>query len=180
VRVEPTDIEGVALLHWELIADERGAFARTFCEVELAGAGLPFRAVQSNISRNTARHTLRGMHYQRAPHGEPKIISCTRGRIWDVAVDMRPGSATYRRWIAVELAPDQNLALHLPIGIAHGFITLEPDSEVHYLMGAEYVAAAAHGIRWDDPAIAIGWPAQPKVISARDAGYPLIELSNNG
>lgn len=168
-------MEGIALLHWELAHDERGSFARTFCRAELAAAGLPFEVVQANVSRNDARHTLRGMHFQHDPYGEPKIVSCTRGRIWEVAVDMRPDSPTCRQWRGFELGPDAGCAVHLPRGIAHGFLTLEPDSEVHYLMGAEYAPAAAMGIRWDDPAIGISWPAEPAIISDRDARFPLLD-----
>lgn len=175
MRIEPTQIDGLVVLRWELIEDERGSFARTFCEDEMAAAGLPFRIVQANISRNIATHTLRGLHMQRAPHGEPKIVSCPRGRIWDVAVDMREDSATYRRWWAAELSEGGDCALHLPAGIAHGFLTLEPETEVHYLMGAPYVPEAAMGVRWNDPTIGIDWPAAPAVISERDAGYPLLE-----
>lgn len=174
MRIEPTAIEGVVILRWELVDDERGSFARTFCMEQMAAAGLPFSVVQANISRNTAKHTLRGLHMQCAPHGEPKIVSCPRGRVWDVAVDMREDSPTYRRWLAVELDEDGDCALHLPEGVAHGFLTLEPNSEVHYLMGAQYAPAAAVGFRWDDPALAIEWPHQPAVISDRDAGYPLL------
>ena len=110
-----------------------------------------------------------------APHGEPKIVSCPRGRIWDVAVDLRDASPTYRQWQAFELSPDSDSALHLPSGVAHGFVTLEPDSEVHYLMGAAYVPGAATGVRWDDPAIGIDWSVQPAVISDADRGYALLE-----
>lgn len=161
-------------------ADARGSFARTFCEAEFAAAGLPFRIVQANLSTNIDRHTLRGLHYQRDPHGEPKIVSCTRGRIWDVAVDVRPGSPTYLHWRGYELSPEGGVALHLPTGIAHGFVTLEPDSEVHYLMGAAYVPGAATGLRWNDPAIGIDWPATPAVISERDRGYPLLGGASHG
>ncbi len=175
MRIEETAIPGVAVLHYELYADDRGSFARTFCEEELAAAGLSFRVIQANLSRNTARHTLRGLHFQQAPHGEPKIVSCVLGRIWDVAVDLREDSPTYRRWLGFELAPEENRALHLPEGIAHGFLTLEPESEVHYLMGAAYVPGAATGLRWDDPALGIDWPALPAVISERDATYPLLD-----
>ena len=174
MRIEPTAIEGVVILRWELVTDERGSFARTFCTEELDAAGLPFSVVQANISRNHAKHTLRGLHMQCAPHDEPKIVSCPRGRIWDVAVDMREGSATYRRWLALELHEAGDCALLLSEGLAHGFLTLEPDSEVHYLMGAPYVPAAATGFRWDDPAFGIEWPHLPAVISERDSGYPLL------
>ena len=175
MRIEPTAIEGVVILRWELVEDERGSFARTFCTEEMEAAGLPFNVLQANVSRNFARHTLRGLHMQRAPHGEPKIVSCPRGRMWDVAVDMRAGSSTYRRWTAVELFEDGDSALHLPAGVAHGFLTLEPDTEVQYLMGAPYEPSAASGIRWDDPAIGIDWPHRPAVISERDAAYPYLE-----
>jgi dTDP-4-dehydrorhamnose 3,5-epimerase len=166
---------GVAILHWGFARDERGGFARTFCAAGLAAAGLPFRVVQANVSRNPARHTLRGMHYQAAPHGEAKIVSCVRGRVWEAAVDMRPDSATWRQWRAFELAPDLDRSVHLPAGVASGFITLEADSEVHYLMGAEYVPGAAMGLRWDDPAIGISWPASPAIVSERDAAFPVLD-----
>ena len=176
MRIEPTEIAGVDLILWDMVADERGGFARTFCAEAMAAVGIPFAVAQANISLNPAIRTLRGLHYQREPHGEPKIVSCRSGRIFDVAVDMRNGSPTYRRWLGFELGRDLPRALHLVSGIAHGFLTLEPDSEVHYLMGAPYVAGAATGVRWDDPAIAIDWPAVPAVISERDAGYSLLDL----
>ena len=174
MRIKPTTIEGVVILRWDLIEDERGSFARTFCMEEMEAAGLPFSVVQTNISRNRARNTLRGLHMQAEPHGEPKIVSCPRGRIWDVALDMREHSATYRDWVAFELHQHSDFALHLPEGIAHGFLTLEPDTEVQYLMGAPYVPGAAMGFRWDDPALAIEWPHQPAALSQRDASYPLL------
>ena len=170
----PTRIEGVTIVELEPRRDERGGFARTFCERELDEAGLPFRVVQANLSTNAEALTLRGLHFQRDPHGEPKIVSCPSGRIFDVAVDIRPGSATYLQWEAIEMAPDLDRIFHLGEGIAHGFLTLEPDSAVHYLMGAPYVAEAATGLRWDDPAIGIDWPAEPAIVSERDRGYALI------
>ena len=175
MRIEPTALRGVALIHWEMASDERGRFARTFCTHAMAAAGLPFTVAQANISLNSAPHTLRGLHYQADPHGEPKIVSCRAGRIFDVAVDMRPGAPTFRQWLGVELGRDRPLALHLPSGVAHGFLTLEPDSEVHYLMGAPYASEAACGVRWDDPAIGIDWPARPAVIGERDARFALLE-----
>lgn len=175
MRFEPSRIAGVVLIRLDLHSDDRGSFARTFCADELAAAGLPFTVVQANLSRNTHRHTLRGLHLQREPHGEPKIVSCPRGRIWDVAVDLREGSPTCRAWQGFELSPASDNALHLPTGVAHGFLTLEPDSEVHYLMGAAYVPGAATGVRWDDPAIAVDWPAAPAVMSDADRGYALLE-----
>lgn len=177
MRFEASRIPGVVLIRLDVKADARGSFARTFCVAEMEAAGLPFTVVQANVSRNIASYTLRGLHYQRAPHGEPKIVSCSRGRIWDVAIDMRAESPSYRAWQAFELSPDSASALHLPTGVAHGFLTLEPESEVHYLMGAAYAPGAATGVRWDDPVIGIEWPAVPVVISDADRGYPLLEAA---
>jgi len=118
---------------------------------------------------------LRGLHFQQPPFGEPKVVSCSRGRIWDVAVDIRPSSPTFRRWEAFQLSEDSATAIFLPAGIAHGFLTLEPHTEVNYFMGAAFVAEAARGIRWDDPAIGIDWPAQPALISERDRSFPLLD-----
>jgi len=174
MRVEPGGMDGLALLRWAVHEDGRGSFARIYCRAALAEAGLPFEVVQVNVSRNPARHTLRGLHFQRPPHAEPKIVACLRGRIWDVAVDMRPDSATYRHWRAFELSGEEGIAVHLAAGFAHGFITLEPDCEVHYLMGAAFAPEAASGIRWDDPAIGIAWPVAPAVISDNDLGFPLL------
>jgi dTDP-4-dehydrorhamnose 3,5-epimerase len=162
-------------VRWDFSHDVRGSFARIFCEMEFREAGLPFRVVQANVSRNPMRHTLRGLHLQREPHGEPKLVSCTQGRIWDVAVDMRKESLTYLRWLAFELGPDSGFALHLAEGIAHGFITLEQESEVLYLMGTRFVPGAAIGVRWDDPLIGIDWPAEPVVISDRDRALPYMK-----
>lgn len=172
MRLVATGIEGVRLLETEPIADDRGDFSRSYCNAEFAAAGIDFTPVQSNISRNTARGTLRGMHYQAAPTPDPKIVRCTRGRIFDVAVDLRPGSETFCHWVSAELSPENQTALYIPAGCAHGFITLEPDSEVHYLMGAAYIAELGRGVRWDDPAFSIDWPILPSMISSRDATYP--------
>ena len=177
MRIEPTAIDGIAILHWALATDDRGSFGRTYCREELAAAGLRFEPVQANVTRNPARHTLRGLHFQAAPHAEPKIVSCARGRIWDAAVDVRPGSPTFGRWLGFELGPESERSLYLGDGIAHGFLTLEPDSDVHYLMGAEHVPGAAAGVRWDDPALAIDWPAAPAIMSDRDRGLPLLEAT---
>lgn len=172
MRLVATGIEGVRLLETEPIADDRGDFSRSYCNAEFAAAGIDFTPVQSNISRNTARGTLRGMHYQAAPTPDPKIVRCTRGRIFDVAVDLRPGSETFCHWVSAELSSENQTALYIPAGCAHGFITLEPDSEVHYLMGAAYIAELGRGVRWDDPAFSIDWPILPSMISSRDATYP--------
>jgi dTDP-4-dehydrorhamnose 3,5-epimerase len=149
-------------------ADPRGSFARTFCTETFAAAGIAMQIAQTNFSRNPRRLTLRGMHYQTEPHGEPKLVHCVRGRIFDVAVDLRPGSPTLRRWAAVELSPDLDRAFYIPRGCAHGFLTLEDDCDIVYLMGAPYVPMAGRSVRWNDPAFRIEWPAQPLEISERD------------
>ena len=166
-----TEVPGVLAVELEKLGDERGFFARSFCAEEFARHGLAAAFVQVNISFNRRRGTLRGLHYQAEPKPEPKLVRCTRGAIFDVAVDLRPGTATYCRWTARELSAGNHRALYVPAGCAHGFITLEDDSEVCYLMGAAYDPELARGVRWNDPAFAIAWPLQPSVISARDAGY---------
>ena len=152
--------------------DERGFFARSFCVDELRRAGLHTDYPQGNVSFNKRRHTLRGMHYQAAPHGEVKIVGCTAGAILDVVVDLRAGSPTRFEWCAAELTAANGGQLYIPAGFAHGFLTLADDTEVAYRMGTRYVAEGARGLRWDDPRLAIAWPARPAVISERDATYP--------
>ena len=177
MHIRPTKIEGLRIIELEQQTDSRGSFSRTFCELEFAAAGIPFRIVQVNLSLNRSVLTLRGMHYQETPHGEPKVVSCLKGRIFDVVVDLRRQSPTFLQWEAVELAPEHGQMLYLAEGLAHGFMSLEPDSEVQYFMGAPYVPEAARGVRWDDPAIGIAWPAVPEVISERDRDHPLLKLA---
>ncbi|HUJ61574.1 MAG TPA: dTDP-4-dehydrorhamnose 3,5-epimerase [Kofleriaceae bacterium] len=165
-------LPGVYLIELERRSDERGFFARSFCEDELAAAGLHTRYPQGNVSRNDRKHTLRGMHYQAAPHGEVKIVGCTAGAILDVVVDLRAGSPTRMHWLAVELTPASGAQLYIPAGFAHGFLTLADATEVAYRMGTRYVPELARGFRWNDPLVGIRWPAVPAVISARDASYP--------
>jgi dTDP-4-dehydrorhamnose 3,5-epimerase len=171
-----TALEGVLLVDPELLTDERGGFARTFCTEEFAEHGLDARVVQSNISLNARAGTLRGMHYQADPHGEAKLVRVTSGAIFDVAVDLRPSSPTYLQWFGTELSSQNQRALWIPVGCAHGFQTLHDDSEVLYLMSAPYVPGAGRGVRWDDPAFGIEWPAPPsggmRTMSERDATYP--------
>lgn len=174
MQFRPTSIDGFVIVELDPIEDERGAFVRTFCEREFRSAGIGFNVVQANLSLNTHRHTLRGLHFQEPPFGEPKIVSCTRGRIFDVAVDLRPDSETYLEWKGVELGAETGRMVYLAEGLAHGFLTLEAESQIHYLMGAEYRPEQARGLRWDDPALAIAWPAPPAVISERDSTYPLL------
>jgi len=172
MRFVEQPLAGVFRIELERHRDERGSFARSFCEAELAAAGLHTHFPQGNVSWNRTKFTLRGMHYQAAPHGEVKIVSCTSGAILDVVVDLRRGSASYLRWHAVELSPASGDQLYIPAGFAHGFMTLADDTEVSYRMGTPYVAELARGLRWDDAKIGIVWPAAPAVISRRDATYP--------
>lgn len=167
-----TEIPGVVAIELEKLGDQRGFFARSFCAEAFVAQGLPGRFPQANISFNKHKATLRGMHYQAEPKPEPKVVRCTRGAIFDVAADLRPDSPAYRRWTGCELTADNHHALYVPAGCAHGFVTLEDDSEVHYLMGENYHPDLARGVRWNDPAFAIDWPLEPAVISPRDAGYP--------
>jgi dTDP-4-dehydrorhamnose 3,5-epimerase len=174
VRFEPTPLHGVWVVELEPIRDERGWFARTFDARAFRERGLDPAVVQCNASFNVHRDTLRGMHYQAEPHGEPKLVSCPSGAIFDVAVDLRRDSPTYCRWFGAELGADNGRMLFIPAGLAHGFQTLVDDSLVLYQMGHEYVPDASRGIRWDDPAFAISWPppACGRKISERDASYP--------
>ena len=173
LKLVRTPLAGVWEVEPEPIGDERGWFARTFDAKAFAAAGLSSAVVQCNVSYNARRDTLRGMHYQADPHSEPKLIRCVRGAIFDVAVDLRPGSATFRRWHAAELSAENHRALYIAPGLAHGFQTLTADCEVEYQMGSAYVADAGRGVRWDDPAFAIEWPRPEgeRIISERDRNY---------
>ncbi|HKP77652.1 MAG TPA: dTDP-4-dehydrorhamnose 3,5-epimerase family protein [Phenylobacterium sp.] len=172
MRFTPTEIAGVVRVEAEPHRDERGLFARLHCPEEFAAAGIPFEPAQTSLSRNPQRHTLRGMHYQRAPHGERKLVRVARGRVFDVAVDLRPTSPTYRRWTGAELSAENLAALFIPDGVAHGFLTLEPDSDVVYQITPAFRPGHAAGVRWDDPAFGIAWPAVPALMSPADAAYP--------
>lgn len=172
MRFSETEIAGVVVVDIEAHSDERGAFARLQCPDEFAAAGHPFTPAQTSLSRNPRPGTLRGLHYQPAPHPEVKLVRAVRGRIFDVAVDLRPGSPTHRKWTAAELSADNARALLIPEGIAHGFLTLEPDTDVLYQISPRFEPGHEAGVRWDDPAFGVAWPARPQVISERDAGYP--------
>jgi dTDP-4-dehydrorhamnose 3,5-epimerase len=174
VRIEATELAGVFVVDAEPVADDRGTFTRTFAADEFAQHGLDPTVVQCNISTNRRAGTLRGVHWQAAPHGEAKLVRCTRGRIFDVAVDVRTDSPTFRRWLGFELSGVEPRALYLAVGFAHGFISLEPDSEVFYQISAPHRPAASRGFRWDDPAVAIEWPAAPTVLSDRDRSLPML------
>jgi dTDP-4-dehydrorhamnose 3,5-epimerase len=168
----PTELPGAWLIDLEPHEDERGTFARTWCVRELTERGLPSGFVQSSISRTRRRGTLRGMHWQEAPHAEDKLVRCTRGSIQDVIVDLRSGSPTRLRHLSVRLDGASGRSLLVPRGFAHGFQTLEDDVEVLYLMTAYYEPTAARGARWDDPAFAITWPIADPILHPRDASYP--------
>jgi dTDP-4-dehydrorhamnose 3,5-epimerase len=172
MRFSPTEIAGVVVVDIDPVLDDRGAFARLHCPAAFAEAGLEFAPPQTSLSRNTASLTLRGMHFQPAPHGETKLVRVVRGRIFDVALDLRPGSASLGRWTGVELDAAAGRALFIPEGVAHGFLTLEPDTDVLYQIAPMFEPGHGAGVRWNDPAFAIAWPAAPKVISERDATYP--------
>ena len=172
MEFRPTAIAGAFIVELAPQADERGSFARTFCTDEFARAGIDFDAVQVNLSRNIARHTLRGMHCQAEPHAEAKLVQCTRGRIFDVAIDLRRTSPSWKAVVSVELDADANQLFYIPPGCAHGFLTLEAHSDLLYYMGTRFVPGVGLGVRWDDPAFGVDWPAAPAVISDRDATYP--------
>jgi dTDP-4-dehydrorhamnose 3,5-epimerase len=155
----------------ERVADDRGFFARSFCREEFAAHGLEAEVAQCSISFNRHRGTLRGLHYQAAPHAEAKLVRCSAGAIWDVVVDLRPGSPTFKLHFALTLSAAEGRMLYVPPGLAHGFLTVDDATEVAYQMSVPYHAPAARGVRWDDPAFAIPWPAPPLVISERDRAW---------
>lgn len=155
--------------------DERGFFARSYCADEFAALGFGGNMRQCSVSYNETRGTLRGMHFQAAPHDEEKLVRCTAGAIFDVIVDLRLGSPTRRRWFGIELSAANRRSLFIPKGFAHGFISLADASEVFYMISEPYVPVFGRGIRWNDPALGIEWPLTPTVMSARDAAYPLLD-----
>ena len=169
---QKTSLHGAFLIEPERKEDDRGFFARIWCRQEFTERGLDAELTQCNISFNKREGTLRGMHYQKAPHGETKLVRCTMGAIYDVLVDMRPESPTYKNWLAVELSSDNRLMLYIPEGIAHGFQTLTDKSEVFYQMSHEHHPECAVGFRWNDPTIGIRWPRAINVISSRDQDWP--------
>ncbi len=181
MRFEESQLSGVWAIELDLLGDERGAFARTFDVEQFRARGLDMSVVQCDAAFTTRRGTLRGMHYQAEPHGEPKLVRCVRGAAFHVALDLRPESPTFRRWHGAELSAENHRALYLPPGVAHGSQTLVDDCEVLYLMGHRYVPEAALGVRWDDPAFAIRWPpvadGGARLLSERDRSFPDWETS---
>jgi len=175
VRFSETPLAGAWVIEPEPVEDERGHFARTFDSDEWSARGMDPAVVQANASFNRRAGTLRGLHLQAEPHAEPKLVRCVRGSVFDVVVDLRPGSPTRARWFGVVLRAEAGTALYVPPGLAHGFQTLEDATELHYLMGRAFVPGAATGVRWDDPAFAVDWPPAPpggRILSERDATYP--------
>lgn len=168
-----TELQDAAIIDVDPRGDERGMLARVFCEREFAEHGLPTRFVQASTIHSPQRHTLRGLHFQEAPHAESKLVRCTRGAVWVAIVDLRPGSPTHLGWQGVELTAENRRSLLVPEGFAQGYQTLVADCEVVYQMTHEYVPEAARGVRWDDPAFGIEWPrAGDRLISERDLGWP--------
>lgn len=173
MKVTETELPGVFTVDPERISDERGFFARVWSPGDLVAHGLVPRIAQCSVGRNTRRGTIRGLHFQAAPHAEVKLVRCTRGAIYDVAVDIRPGSATFGRWIARELSEDNLRMLYIPEGFAHGYQTLEDDTEVFYQVSEIYHPESVRGYRWDDPAFGVRWPLPAGTISERDRTHPL-------
>jgi dTDP-4-dehydrorhamnose 3,5-epimerase len=175
MRFEETVLKGAWLVAPEPVHDERGFFARSFCVQEFGARKLETKFVQHSISFSRKRHTLRGIHFQRPPYAEVKIVSCIQGAIFDVIVDLRPGSPTYRQWVAFDLTAQNRLQLYVPKGFAHGHQTLVDETTVAYLISEFHVPAAASGIRYDDPLLAIDWPASPSILSDNDRKWPALE-----
>lgn len=175
-----TALRGAWVIDPEPIRDERGFFARTWCRREFEEHGLDIEVAQRSISYNARRGTLRGMHYQIAPYQEVKLVRCLRGAALDVIIDLRPHSATYLRHFAVELTGENRRALYIPKAFAHGFQTLEDDTEIEYQMSEFYQPNAGRGFRWSDPAFGIRWPIPDPIILERDDNYPLLDVDKNG
>ena len=175
VKFTPTGLDGAWLVEMEPHGDERGFFARAWCEREAAAVGLHPRWVQVNMSLSRDVGTLRGMHYQQAPWQEAKLVRCTHGAIYDVIIDLRRTSSTYLRWFGADLTAENHRALYVPEDFAHGFLTLTGDVEISYLVSQFYAPQAERGLRWNDPAIRIRWPGAVNVISGKDASWPDVE-----
>ena len=170
-----TKLAGVFEIALDMNADDRGFFARSWCQKEFEHQGLNPKVVQCNVSCNVRKGTLRGIHYQDAPYKEAKLVRCTKGSIYDVVVDLRPESTTFKEWIAAVLTAEKRNMLYVPEGCAHGFLTLEDETEVFYQMSEFYHGELSRGVRFDDPAFQIVWPDKVEVISERDRTYPNFE-----
>ncbi len=175
MKIKPLEIDGAFLLEQEPFIDNRGSFARQFCKKELAAAGIDFDIKQCNVSTNYRAGVLRGMHYQKEPYPEIKMVSCFRGAIYDVIVDLREDSPTYLKWVSSELTEENGNMVYIPPGVAHGFQTLRDDSVVYYQLGEFFMPEFYAGVRWDDPKLKIEWPAcERRLINERDASYELL------
>jgi len=176
----PTALHGAYVIDLEKREDSRGFFARAWCRREFEQHHLVPDLMQANLSYNTIKGTLRGMHYQAAPYGEVKLVRCTRGRLYDVIVDLRPESFTYGRWLGVELTADNRLMLYVPAGFAHGYETLEDNTEALYLVSEYYTPGAERGVRYDDPAFEIVWPLPVTSVSEKDQQWPNFRMTPSG
>lgn len=174
----PARVAGAFVIEMEKRTDERGYFARAWCEREFAAQGLATAISQVNVGVSARAGTLRGMHYQLAPHSEVKVVRCARGAVFDVAVDLRPGSPTFRAWHGCELTADSGRMLYVPEGCAHGYLTLTDDAELMYFTSRPYAPDAARGVRHDDPAFSIQWPRPVSTISPADAAWPDFEVTS--
>ena len=172
MKFHPQSIPGVFVIEPTPFADDRGVFRRHFCERELASAGIVTEIKQCNASENFFKHTLRGFHYQLPPHAEGKTLSCFRGAMYDIVVDLRPSSATYLKWVGVQLDERNRLSLHVPPGCANAFLTLEDHTLIYYYCSNFYHPAAERGLRYDDPLFAFAWPVEPAIVSDKDRAHP--------
>jgi dTDP-4-dehydrorhamnose 3,5-epimerase len=172
MRFTKAPLEGLYIVELERIEDERGFFARAWCENEFGRLGLATKVAQANVGFSKCRGTLRGMHYQISPHEEVKLVRCTRGAVFDVAIDLRPSSPTYTRWFGLELNECNETMLYIPSGLAHGYQTLVDNSELYYQSSESFFPASARGVRFDDPLFSIQWPLEVQVISAKDRSWP--------
>lgn len=175
-----TKLQGAFIVELEKFEDERGFFAHSWSERKFAEHGLDPRVAECSISFNRKRGTLRGMHYQAAPHGQVKLVRCSRGAIYDVIIDLRTGSPTFKQWVGVELTSENRRMLYIPKDFAHGFQTLDDETEVFYQMSDAYAPESGRGVRWNDPAFGIAWPeAAAIIINERDRTYPDFERESN-
>lgn len=172
MKFTPGSLHGSWVVELEPVVDHRGFFARAWCEDEFRERGLSANWPQQNLQHSPAPGTMRGLHYQAPPHAEIKLVRCTRGAVFDVALDLRPHSSTYRRWMGTELRAESHNSVWVPAGCAHGYLTLEPDSEVFYLTSKRYVPAAVRGIRYDDPGFGIPWPRPIELVPADYDTWP--------
>lgn len=173
IKFTETKLRGAFVIEPEIFKDERGFFARSYSEKEFQDHGINLRMAESHISFNKTRYTIRGLHFQEAPHAQAKLVRCTQGAIFDVIVDLRPGSPTFKQWFGEELTAENHLMLYVPAGFAHGYQTLEDNSEMFYQVSEFYVPQACAGVRWNDPAFAIQWRAMDGVtLNERDQSYP--------